>query len=85
MSQRNPIVVNQGLYMSAGANPYSVLLDREDGYWIIPYFPELEEELEKFLSQHFSLYEELDKTRQGKIKKPTHIWKKPGFVEISPH
>ena len=82
MSQRSPIVVGAGLYMSAGDKPYSVLLDREDGYWIIPYFPHMEEALENFLSQEFTLFDELDKTRQGKIKKPTHIWKKPGFVKI---
>lgn len=63
------IVVGKGLFISEGNPPYTVNLDIDDGYWIIPYHPWHEDELEEYLSKHFTLLPEFDMTKKGKIKK----------------
>lgn len=70
MSMNHTIVVGRGLFISEGNPPYTVSLDRIDGYWIIPYDSWYEKELKELLqSKHFELSPEFDMTNEGKFKK----------------
>ena len=68
MSMNHAIVVGRGLFISEGNPPYTVSLDRGDGYWIIPYDSWYEKELKELLqSKHFELSPEFDMTNEGRF------------------